>query len=151
MRDLHIAHVKIVVREDRTAYRTHEDRPVLQPEVLQRFGNQLVDHAVSAAGAVVRLVLQLRLAIEQVKEDRRAGMDFFVSVGIYFGIEFGVGCGFRFGVGFDFNFGFKFGFNFQLIFLIHFADHALVCHFPCPLTTRSTWNWFQTAVFKPPP
>jgi hypothetical protein len=90
----------------------------------------------------VGLILQLPLAVEKVKEHRRAGVDFFVSVGVKFGIDFGVGFGF----GSDFNF----RFNFQLAFLIRFADHALVCHFLAPLA-RSTWNWFQTAVFKPPP
>src|SRR5208337_1781084 len=61
VRNLHIAYVKIVVGKHRAAYRTHEDGLVLQPQVLQRFGNQLVDHSVSAAGTVVRLVLQLCL------------------------------------------------------------------------------------------
>ena len=35
VRDLHVAHVEIVIGEDRAADRTHEDRLVLQPEFLR--------------------------------------------------------------------------------------------------------------------
>ena len=59
VRDLHVAYIKIVVGKHRASHRTHEDRLVLQPQFLQRFGNQLVDDSVSAAGTVVGLVLQL--------------------------------------------------------------------------------------------
>ena len=58
VRDLHVAHVKIVVGEDRAAHRADEDGLVLQPQFLQRFGDQLVRHPVPAAGTVVGLVLQ---------------------------------------------------------------------------------------------
>ncbi len=60
MRNLHVAHIKIIVGEYRASDRTDEDCAVLQTQVLQGVGNQLVGNAVSAAGTVVRLVLQAR-------------------------------------------------------------------------------------------
>ena len=62
MRHLHVAHVKIVVSENGTADRTHQDGLILQAEVFESFGNQFVDHAVAAPGTIVRLMTQVRLA-----------------------------------------------------------------------------------------
>ena len=75
VRDLHVAHIKIVVGKYRAADRTDEDRLILHTQILQRFGNQLVHDAVSAAGTIMRLILQLRLALVQVIEQWRLGVD----------------------------------------------------------------------------
>ncbi len=60
--DLHVAHIEVVVGEDRAADRTHQDGAVLQAKFGERFGDQLVDDSVSAARAVMRLLLQFSLA-----------------------------------------------------------------------------------------
>ena len=125
VRDLHVAHIKIVVGKHRAAHRAHEDRLVLQPQFLQRFGNQLVHHSVSAAGTVVGLVLQLRFALVQVIEHRRLGVDDFVSVA-----HFGTNSILASNSTSDLTFG--------IHFVIHYADHAFVCHFRCPLQTSSS-------------
>ncbi len=76
---LHVAHVEVVVGEYRAANRTHQDCAVLQAEVGERFGDQLVDDSVSAAGAVVRLLLQFSLAFVAIVERRRFLMNYFVA------------------------------------------------------------------------
>ena len=70
VRDLHIAHVKIVIGENGAADGTDEDSSILQAEFLQCLGNQLVGDAVAAAGAVMGLVLEFRLALVEVVEER---------------------------------------------------------------------------------
>jgi hypothetical protein len=70
MSELHITNVKIVVGEDGTAHGTDEDGFVLQAEVGEGFRDQFVDDAVPTAGTVVRLVLQLTLALIFAVEDR---------------------------------------------------------------------------------
>ena len=67
---LHIPHIKIVVREDGTAYRADKNRAVLDAHIRNGLGDQLVHHAVPAPGTVVRLVLQLRLALVLVVKNR---------------------------------------------------------------------------------
>ena len=133
VRGLHIAYVKIVVGKHRTAHRTHEDRLVLQPEFLQGFGNQLVHDAVSAAGTVVGLVLQLGLALVQVKEHRRLGVDRFVCVVVNIGAGFGLAS--------DLTSDYHCGFNFGSTTVITFSFAIFVVLFgPDPRL-----NWSQTA------
>ena len=62
VRHLHVAHVEVVVGEDRAAHRTHQDGAVLKTEIGERFGDQLMDDAVSAARAVMRLLLKFPFA-----------------------------------------------------------------------------------------
>ena len=54
VRDLHVARVEIVVGEHRAAHGADHDRPVLQLHVRERLADELVQHAVLAAGAIVR-------------------------------------------------------------------------------------------------
>jgi len=93
--DLDVTHVKVVIRKDRAADGTDEDRFVLHPQFLERFGNQLVGDAVAATGAVVGLMLQFRLALVEVIEQGRAGVDFFVCVGLVLGSTMGFASGVR--------------------------------------------------------
>ena len=58
VRHLDVADVEVVVGEDRAADRADQHRAVLHAELVDGLGQQLVDDAVAAAGAVVRLVLQ---------------------------------------------------------------------------------------------
>ena len=74
--ELHVAHVEIVVSENRAADRAHENRLVLQTEFLEGFGNQLVGNAVAAAGTVVRLPLQIALAFVAVVKSGDFEWDF---------------------------------------------------------------------------
>jgi hypothetical protein len=60
---LDVAHVEIVVSEYRAAYRADEDGAILYAQFVDGARDQLVHHAVPAAGAVVRLVLQFGLAL----------------------------------------------------------------------------------------
>ena len=68
VRGLGVADVEVVVEEDRAADRRDRDRAVLQPELVDRLGQVLVDQAVAAAGAVVGGVglepLAVRVALE---------------------------------------------------------------------------------------
>ena len=80
VRHLHIAHVEVVVGEDRAAHGTHQDGAVLQAKFSERFGDQLVRDAVSAARAIVGLLLQFAFALEPVVERRRLFMNDFVPV-----------------------------------------------------------------------
>ena len=63
MRDLHVAHIKVVVGENRAAYRTDQDGLILHPQIFQSFGDQFVRDAVAASRAVVRLVLADRFCV----------------------------------------------------------------------------------------
>ena len=74
MRHLHVADIEVVVSEDRAAHRADQDGAVLYAEFVDGARDQLVHHAVAAAGAVVRLVLQLRLAFV----DRVEGFGLFL-------------------------------------------------------------------------
>ena len=58
VRHLDVADVEVVVREDRAADGADQNGAVLDAELVDGLGQQLVDDAVAAAGAVVRLVLQ---------------------------------------------------------------------------------------------
>src|SRR6516164_679678 len=58
MRGLHIAQVKVVVREYRATHRADENGLILHSEVLDCLGDQLVRYAVSASRAIMSLVLQ---------------------------------------------------------------------------------------------
>ena len=60
VRGLHVADVEVVVGKHGAADGADKDGIVLQPEVFDGFGDQLVDDAVPAARAVVRLVLAVR-------------------------------------------------------------------------------------------
>ena len=68
VRRLHVAGIKVVVAEHRAADRRHQHGPVLQAEIVQGFGNELMDHAMTAAGTVMRLVLVFVLAEEAIVE-----------------------------------------------------------------------------------
>ena len=70
VRCLHVAHIKVIVGKHRAAHRTHKDRAVLHAHVRDGFCDELVHHAVAAAGAVVRLVLQFRLSFIGFEKDR---------------------------------------------------------------------------------
>ena len=83
MRDLHIAHVEIVVGKNGAADRTDENGVVLHSHFLQSFGNQLVRDAVSATRAVVRLLLEVGFAFVEVVEDGGLGVN--CGVGFSFG------------------------------------------------------------------
>src|ERR1019366_8698129 len=85
VRELHIADVEVVIREDRAADGANEDRLVLQAQLLERFGDQLVGDAVPAAGAVMSLLLQIALALVTVVEQRRLGMKNLIARGQDFG------------------------------------------------------------------
>ena len=61
---LDVADVEVVISEDAAADGADEDRAVLDAELVDGPREQLVHHAVAAAGAVVRLVLELALAVE---------------------------------------------------------------------------------------
>ena len=63
MRCLDIAHIEVVVREDRAADRADQNRPVLNAELVDGVRQHLVHDAVSAPGTIVRLVLQLFFAL----------------------------------------------------------------------------------------
>ena len=39
MRHLHVPYIKIVISEDRASHRAHENRAILQPQILQSFRN----------------------------------------------------------------------------------------------------------------
>ena len=78
MRCLHVADIEVVIGKHRAADGAHQDCAVLQAELGQRLGNQLVHDAVSAAGTVVGLLLQLRLAFELVVKRGRLLMNYFV-------------------------------------------------------------------------
>src|SRR5215470_12200042 len=62
VRNLHVAHIEIVISEDGAAYGTHQNRLILKLEIFQCLGDQLMSYAVPAAGTIVRLILQIRLA-----------------------------------------------------------------------------------------
>ena len=68
VRHLNVAHVEIVVGEDGAADRADQHRAVLDAQFVDGLGQQFVDDAVAAAGAVVRLMLQFALAFEGVVE-----------------------------------------------------------------------------------
>ena len=57
MSGLHVAEIKIVVSEDGTADGTDENGAVLTAEIGDGFGDELVNDAVAAAGAIMGLVL----------------------------------------------------------------------------------------------
>jgi hypothetical protein len=71
VRGLYVAGIEVVVAKHRAPYRRYQHGPVLQPEVVQGFGNELMDNAVTAAGTVVRLVLVFILAEEAIVEHIR--------------------------------------------------------------------------------
>ena len=75
MSDLHVTYMKIVVSKNRTAHGTDENGVVLKPEFLESLGDELMGYAVSAARAVVGLVLQVRLALIGVVKNWGLGVD----------------------------------------------------------------------------
>ena len=81
VRNLHVADVEIVVGEDGAANRADENGLVLEAKILERFGDQLVGDAVSAARAVVRLALEVALAFVLVVEQWRLRVAHFVTRG----------------------------------------------------------------------
>jgi hypothetical protein len=73
---LEVAAVEIVVAENRTADRAHEDGALADAEVVHRLGDELVHHPVTAARAVGSgLLLDPRLAEELVIERFRPLQD----------------------------------------------------------------------------
>ena len=81
VRDLHVAHVEIVVGEDRAADGADQDRPILQAQIFQRLGDELVRHPMAASRAVVSLMFQVALALILGIEHVRFRMHDFVIVG----------------------------------------------------------------------
>jgi len=77
---LHVAHVEVVIGEDGASHRADENGAVLHAQIFECFGDQLMHHAVPAAGAIVGLLLQIRLALIAVIEDVRLGVGNFVPV-----------------------------------------------------------------------
>ena len=71
MRGRDIAHVEVVIGEDPAAYRADQNRPVLNAQLVDGPGQHLVHLAVAAAGAEVRLMLQLFLALIALVEGLR--------------------------------------------------------------------------------
>jgi hypothetical protein len=57
VRHLHVAHVEIVVTEDRATHRTDEHRALRHAQFVDGLRQQLGNDAVPASGAVVRLML----------------------------------------------------------------------------------------------
>ena len=53
MSDLDIACIEIIVSKDRTAHRADHNGPVLNPEVINCFGNKLMQNPMPAARAVM--------------------------------------------------------------------------------------------------
>jgi hypothetical protein len=80
VRHLDVANVEVIIGEHGAADGTDEDGAVLQAQVGDGFGNQLVRNAVTAARAVVRLVLEFRLALVQVIKDGRLGVGYLVTI-----------------------------------------------------------------------
>ena len=76
VRRLHVARVEVVVGKHRAAHRADHDGVFLHAQVAERFGDQLVGHAVAAAGTIVRLVLIF--AVKGLEEDRRFRLGNFV-------------------------------------------------------------------------
>ncbi len=74
MRGLHIAHVEVVIGENAAADRAHHDRAVLHAQVVDGLCDHLVHDAVAAAGAEVRLVLQVFLALIALVEGPGPGL-----------------------------------------------------------------------------
>ena len=74
--ELHVAHIEIVIGEYGAADGADEDGFVLEAEIFESFGDELVGDAVAAAGAVVSLLLQVGLALVNC---RRTGRDFECS------------------------------------------------------------------------
>ena len=64
MRGRDIAHVEVVVGEDAAAHRANQDGFVLNLQIVDGPRQHLMHLAVAAAGAEVRLVLQILLALE---------------------------------------------------------------------------------------
>jgi hypothetical protein len=54
VRCLDVSYIEIVIGKHRTAHRTHENRLVLNPQIIDRLGNQLVQRTMPATGAVMR-------------------------------------------------------------------------------------------------
>ncbi len=75
VRRLHVAGIEVVVAEHRAPDRRHQHGPVLQAEVVQGFGDELMDYAMTAAGTVMRLVLVFVLAEEAIVEHIRFLID----------------------------------------------------------------------------
>jgi hypothetical protein len=71
VRRLDVADIEIVVREYRAADRADQHGAVLHAQVFERLRQQFVRDAVAASGTVVRLVLQLVLAVEAAVKNRR--------------------------------------------------------------------------------
>src|SRR5262249_17935470 len=63
-----VSDVEVVVAEDGASDGADEHGAVLNAEFVDGAGEELVDDAVAAARTIMRLVLQLRLAVERVVE-----------------------------------------------------------------------------------
>ena len=96
VRCLHVAHVEVVIRKHRAADRADENGAVLDAELVDGARQHLVDDAVAAAGAIVRLVLQFFLALVAREERFRLAADHLVFGYSATGLDIGhlllVGC-----------------------------------------------------------
>src|SRR4051812_44989871 len=68
MRGLHVPHVEIVVGENGATDWAHEYRSVFHTELIDGARNQLVNNAVAAPWTIMRLALEVRLALESIVE-----------------------------------------------------------------------------------
>src|SRR6185369_3200774 len=64
VRHLNVAHVEVVVREDRAPNRVYQHGSILDAKIVDGFGNVLVKIAVAAAWAVMRCNVIASLAIK---------------------------------------------------------------------------------------
>ncbi len=68
VRGLHVPHVEVVIGEGSAADGPDHDGAVLHTQIVDRFGQHFMNRTVAAAGAEVRLVLQVFLAVEALVE-----------------------------------------------------------------------------------
>src|SRR5579864_6473293 len=68
---LHVADIEVIVGEYRAPDRAHQNRPVLNPQIVDGLRDELVHDAVPAARAVMRLVPLLGLPLERIVEALR--------------------------------------------------------------------------------
>src|SRR5579884_3886457 len=68
---LDVADIEIIVGEHGAADWADENGAVLDPEILEGFRDELVCDTVSATGTVVGLLLEVRLALVKIVEERR--------------------------------------------------------------------------------
>ena len=78
VRGLNIADIEVVITEDRATNRADENGAILNPKPIDGARQHLADRAVAASGAIVRLMLQLALALIGFVKALRRAMRHFV-------------------------------------------------------------------------